>query len=162
MEKFSWNKHFFSNSYTITENAEERGRLKGNNLLSSTSEANFMGNDYRFVSEHWYNQNSKVYKAGQTEPVAKINFNGFTSKAEIIYNGKIYLLKFLDLWQSRWEISKNEEPIITSKKSSLSGGEANIDEEYAELLLIALYTSNYFYSIGFLMVIIVVVIIISS
>lgn len=162
MDNFSWNKHFFSNTYTIAENAEERGYLKGNNLFSSTSDAKFMGNDYKFVSEHWFNQNAKVYKADIPEPIARINFNGFTSKAEIIYQGKIYQLKFLDLWQSKWEISRNEEQIITSKKSSLSGGEANIDEEYTELLLIALYTSNYFYTIGFLLVIIVIILVISN
>jgi hypothetical protein len=162
MRIFSWNKQFLSNTYTIAENAEERGHLKGNNIFSSTSEANFMGKDYKFVSEHWYNQNAKVYKAGQTEPMARINFNGFTSKAEIIYNGKIYQLKFLDLWQTRWQISKNDECILKSKKSSLSGGEAEIDDEYSELLLIALYASNYFYTIGFLLVIIVIVLVISN
>ena len=162
MRNFTWNKKILSSTYTISENGKELGQLKSNNLFSTSTDAKLMENEYKFVSQSWLNQNTKVYKTGQADPIAKINFNNFRSKAEIIYKDEVYKLKFLDIWQTRWQISKNDECILKSKKSSLSGGEAEIDDEYSELLLIALYASNYFYTIGFLLVIIVIVLVISN
>ena len=162
MRNFTWNKHFLSSTYTISENGKELGHLKSNNLFSTSTDAKLMENEYEFVSQSWLNQNTKVFKTGQADPIAKINFNNFRSKAEIIYKDEVYKLKFLDIWQTRWQISKNDKCVLKSKKSSLSGGKAEIDNDLSELLLIALYASNYFYTIGFLLVIIVIVLVISN
>jgi len=162
MRNFSWSKNFFSNIYTISENGEKLGHITGNNLFSTSTDAKLLEHEYKFVSESWHNQNTKVYKTGQFDSIAKINFNNFRSKAEIIYNNEVYILKFFDIWQTRWQISKNDKCVLKSKKSSLSGGKAEIDNDLSELLLIALYASNYFYTIGFLLVIIVIVLVISN
>ena len=162
MKNFSWNKQFFSNTYTITENGKQVGHIKGNNLFSLSSDAKLFGKEYTFVSQSWHNQNTEIFKAGQSEKIAKIYFNSSRSKAKVIYNDDVYKLKFLDIWQTSWQISKNNKCVIKSKKSSLSSGKAEIDSEHSELLLIALYASNYFYTIGFLLVIIVIILIISN
>ncbi len=162
MDSFSWSKKIFSNTYTISKNGESVGYMKGTEFLSKTSQARLFDNEYTFVSENWNNTKVKIYKKGKPEHISDIKFNGFKSRAEISYQGEIYELKFLDIWQSKWQISINGKSILMSSKSSLSGGQADIGEDHKELLLIALYTSNYFYTIGFLLVIIVIILVISN
>jgi hypothetical protein len=162
MDTYTWSKKLFYNSYTLFRDSEEVGVMKGNPLWSKTSQARLLDNEHTFVSENWKSNKVKIYKKEQPVPIADIKCNSFKSKAEIIYCSEIYELKFLDIWYSNWQISKSGNRIIKTKNSSLSGGEADINEDNRELLLIALYASNYFFTIGFLFIIIVVVIVISN
>ena len=162
MNEYFWKKKTFSNRYQIFQNKEKVGYIETPSFLSKTSKGVINAEKYVFVSKNWSNTKINVFKNQDSLRLAEIEFIKLRTKAKIVYNDEIFQFKFLDIWQTQWEIIQNNKPIIKSKDASHSHGKAMIKNEDRELLLLALYASNYYYVIGLFLIIVIIVLVITT
>ena len=97
----------------------------------------------KFLKKGFFKTDVDIIDSVLNKIIGTIKFNGWGNKAEINLNEKKYLLKSIGIWGNKWSLLENNEIIIDYKSSTLSGKiESEINDNI--ILLIGLYTMNYF------------------
>ena len=138
----NWKKGFFSSKYELFSKNVKIGEIS-EKAFSNTSKATLNNNKIKFLKKGFFKTDVDIIDSVLNKIIGTIKFNGWGNKAEINLNEKKYLLKSIGIWGNKWSLLENNEKIIDYKSSTLSGKiESEINDNI--ILLIGLYTMNYF------------------
>jgi hypothetical protein len=138
----NWKKGFFSSKYELFSKNVKIGELT-EKMFSNTSKGLLNNHKIEFKKKGLFNSQTDITDKELNKVIGGIKFNSWKSKAEINLNDKSYLLKSIGFWGNKWNLLENNEKIIDYKSSTLSGKiESKVNDQI--ILLIGLYTMNYY------------------
>ena len=138
----NWKKGFFSSKYELFSKNVKIGELT-EKMFSNTSKGILNNHKIKFEKKGLFSSQTDITDSELNKVIGGIKFNSWKSKAEINLNEKSYLLKSIGFWGNKWNLLENNEKIIDYKSSTLNGKiESKVNDQI--ILLIGLYTMNYY------------------
>lgn len=143
MTLLSWKKDFLGSMTTIYSGAKHIGSLREDSLSQKGSGV-LNGSHYQFNNIGFFNPYTQIIDVKAGKEVGKITYNAMRTKATILYHGKVYEMKYNNIWNTKWMIFDREEMRLDYQGSSTKGSVSATSAD--ELLLLAgLFISNYYW-----------------
>ena len=150
MEKLKWTKDIFGSKLEIRQGAEQIGRIKWENMLSSKAQAMINGKLFTMNREFFLSK-LEIYDANDHSLLGTVMVNMFNPRSNVVINGKRFELEIQNFWQSRWSWKFNNSEIITFTSNEFITKEkgdielfTSCNEEVEILILLGLFVRNQF------------------
>jgi hypothetical protein len=140
MHTLTWKKGLFSSTYKLYDDDAQVGELS-QSTFGSSSTGNLGSTQLTFKKKGFFSSETEITDVTSHEPVGRVKFNTWGSKADITINQKTYQWKYENFWNSKWSIAENGQSLITYQSSNTRGQiESSTDSDV--LLLSGLFVHN--------------------
>ncbi|SFA59479.1 hypothetical protein SAMN04488511_12239 [Pedobacter suwonensis] len=117
----NWKSDWFNGNFKLFADGLQKGAITFG-VWTSSAESVFEDQNYQFVSEGFWQSNTKVIDRKTNEVIAVITYDSWKSKALIsLTNGKQYEWKSTGIWKSQWTVSNYQDEHIMYTCSNNSG-----------------------------------------
>mgnify|MGYP005851527131 CR=1 FL=1 len=147
---YQWKERFFSSRTDIFKAKEKVGFLK-QYCFSRKIPASIFDERYVFRSKGFFQKNIEIWKVSNKQKVGEIRFHSWSPKSDIMLSDgkKRYHWKFSNIWDTRWEVTHQNQRILYSKTRFSKGKmrARGTNEQHGLdpiLLLSAMYVYSYF------------------
>ena len=142
MTPLSWKKDFFGSMTKIYSGAQQIGYLSENSWSQKGS--GFLNDSqYQFNNIGVFNPYTQIIDVKAGKEVGKITYNGMRTKATILYRGKVYDMKYNNIWNTKWMIFDRKGLRMDYQGSSTKGTVYGNGDD-ALLTLAGLFISGYY------------------
>jgi len=142
MTPLSWKKEIFGSTYKLYSGANQVGYLSQN---SWTQKGTGILNDYQYQFNNigFFNPSTQIIDVKAGKEVGKITYNAMRTKASIFHKGKMYEMKYNNVWNTKWMVFDREGMQLNYQGSSTNGSVFGTGED--ELLTLAgLFISGFY------------------
>ncbi len=164
MSKLRWTKNITGSRLDIWKDDELAGTIRWEGLLNKSARAILFGKSFILRRELIFSK-VEIYDSDGQSLLGTITINPFTTRQDIVINGKRFELEIHNLWQSRWSWKFNGAEIISfSANPAITKDSGSIDmcttcnNEVDILILLGLVVRNQF--ITFLLILILIILLI--
>lgn len=153
---YQWKKKFFSPTYELFISDNKIGELK-QNMFSETVYGKINNSNYKFKKKGIFSSKIEIIDLKSKNLIGKIKFNSLGNKGDIFINQQKTEWKSDSFWGNKWSIRKNNKKLIEYKTSNLNKGNIKSTIENDLLLILGLFSFNYYKRIASFMLIIIIV-----
>lgn len=140
--KLNWKSNIFSTLTNVTESNKIIGVLKSD-WFSDTSKLEINDNNYQFVKKGFFGNDFLIKNITENKKIGEIKYDSFKTQATIKLNEKKYIWKQKGFWERSWVLS-DKNGVISTYSNKFSGGQIeSINNDYL-LLIVGLFTTNYY------------------
>lgn len=140
---YDWKNSPLSNTYNLFRDGREIGQLKFN-TRTRMAKGIVNGKEFNFKTKGTLNQYTEIIDCIDNKRTGVIQYNGWTSKAELSINNTVFNWKFNNTWNSEWSLYNAENMIHYTLDASTKGQiESNTEDEL--LVLCGLFIKNHFW-----------------
>lgn len=140
---YNWKNNALSNTYKLFQDSREIGHIKISATARNAKGA-INGNEFEFNTKGTFNQYTEVTASKDNKLIGKIQYDNWTSKAEVLTDNKALNWKYDNTWNSKWSLFGTESMIIYTLDSSTKG-QIESNTEDALLLLCGFFIKNHFW-----------------
>jgi len=138
--KINWKKGLFSTAYRLFSDGREVGYLK-ERFWSGKTEGTLNEEKASFVKQGLFSNKVDIIAPDTQKKLGQIEMNTWRNKASITLSGEPFNWRFINFWNTRWQLLDGETPIIEHKSRTFAG-EAESQTEDNLMMLAGLFVFN--------------------
>ena len=141
-QNLNWKKAFFKTTIEIFNFSIPAGKLKPR-IWTNSADGELNGKKFIFKTEGFFRRKTLVIDAAKNSQVALISFNSWRKTARIENSGKLINFKFINFWNTKWNLS-DDNGILVSYKGNTIKGDIETNNQNDMLILSGLFIASYF------------------
>jgi len=145
-----WKKKILSSTYEIYSQDTQKGWLR-DNIWKGEAHGELLDRELKFKSKGVFKSHTDIINAGTGEHLGQIRYNTWMTRADISLEGKKFLWKYDNSWQTRWSITMEDGMQIRYSGNEIKGRIEGLTDNPAALLT-GLFATTYNWQITLIVI----------